>query len=275
MSQDHRLQQQRFELKYLVEESQTPAIRDFVSSHLELDDYGVGRPNLSYSVHSLYLDSSDLHTHQASVNGTKNRFKLRLRYYDDQPGSPVFFEVKGRVDNCILKRRCGVRRDAVAPLLNGQWPAADQFFTTEPRHFAALERFLLLANSLNARPKAHNAYLREALVSPHDNSVRVTFDRNVRIEPHFDLTAVVTMREPVSVYSPVVILELKFTDRFPNWFNDLVQHFNLMQSSAQKYSGGVLLLGESSFDEQSVFDNTPFAPPVQTSGAAEMIWAEM
>ncbi|HEX7570134.1 MAG TPA: VTC domain-containing protein, partial [Verrucomicrobiae bacterium] len=89
MSQDHRLQQQRFELKYLVEESQTPAIRDFVSSHLELDDYGVGRPNQSYSVHSLYLDSSDLHTHQASVNGTKNRFKLRLRYYDDQPGSPV------------------------------------------------------------------------------------------------------------------------------------------------------------------------------------------
>lgn len=275
MPQDHRLQQQRFELKYLVEESQTPAIRDFVSSHLELDDYGVGRPNLSYSVHSLYLDSSDLHTHQASVNGTKNRFKLRLRYYDDQPGSPVFFEVKGRVDNCILKRRCGVRRDAVAPLLNGQWPAANQFFTTEPRHFAALERFLLLANSLNARPKAHNTYLREAWVSPHDNSVRVTFDRNVRIEPHFDLNAVVTMREPVSVYSPVVILELKFTDRFPNWFNDLVQHFNLMQTSAQKYSGGVLLLGESCFDEKSVFDNVPFAPPVAASGAAEMIWAEM
>ena len=81
--------------------------------------------------------------------------------------------MKGRVDNCILKRRCGVRRDAVVPLLNGQWPAADQFFTTEPRHFEALERFLLLTNSLNARPKAHNAYLREAWVSPHDNSVRI------------------------------------------------------------------------------------------------------
>ena len=50
----------------------------------------------------------------ASINGTKNRFKLRLRYYDSSPSSPVFFEVKARVDNCILKERCGVVRDAAA-----------------------------------------------------------------------------------------------------------------------------------------------------------------
>ena len=138
MSQDHRLQHQRFELKYLVEESLMGHIRDFVSGYLELDEYAVGQPNFSYPVHSLYLDSEGMHTHHAWVNGTKNRFKLRLRYYDDRPDSPVFFEVKGRVDNCILKRRCGVRRDAVVPLLNGQWPRPEQFITREPRHFAAL-----------------------------------------------------------------------------------------------------------------------------------------
>src|ERR1700704_1995824 len=104
MSQDHRLQQQRFELKYLVDEALTPRIRDFLGSYLELDDYGVGRPNLSYPVHSVYLDSDDLRTFQASINGAKNRFKLRLRYYDDSPKTPVFFEVKARVDNCILKQ---------------------------------------------------------------------------------------------------------------------------------------------------------------------------
>ena len=274
MPQDHRLQQQRFELKYLVEESLTPAIRDFVSCHLELDDFGVGRPNFSYPVHSVYLDSDDLHTHQATIVGTKNRFKLRLRYYDDAPQAPVFFEVKGRVDSCILKRRCGVRRGAVAQVLSGQMPAPDQLVTTEPRHFAALERFLLLMTSINARPKAHNSYLREAWVSPHDNSVRVTFDRNIRIEPHFDFTAVVPMREPVSIYSPVVILELKFTDRFPNWFNDLVQSFNLMQSSAAKYSGGVLMLGEYRFNAQNIFEDVPFAPEMQARGVERLILAE-
>src|SRR5256885_30472 len=113
MSQDHRLQSQRFELKYLIDEAIAPGIRDFLTSYLELDEYGVGKPNLSYPVHSVYLDSDDLKTYQASVNGSKNRFKLRLRYYDAGVESPVFFEIKARVDDCILKQRCGVRREAV------------------------------------------------------------------------------------------------------------------------------------------------------------------
>ena len=67
MSQDHRLQQQRFELKYLIDESVTMAMRDFVSCYLELDEYGIGKPNLAYPVHSIYFDSDELATHQWTV----------------------------------------------------------------------------------------------------------------------------------------------------------------------------------------------------------------
>ncbi len=274
MRQDHRLPQQRFELKYLVDESLTGGIRDFISSYLELDEYGADRPDFAYPVHSLYLDSDGLHTHYETVNGSKNRYKLRLRYYDDAPASPVFFEVKGRVDNCILKRRCGVRRDAIGPLLHGQWPAHDQFVTPEARHFAALERFLLLMHSINARPKLRNSYLREAWVSPHDNSVRVTFDRQVRVEPQADFALTGPMRAPTLVYSPLVILELKFTDRFPNWFIELVQCFNLMRSAAAKYSGAVLLLGESRFQSGSFRDWRPAADPTVAAEAATLTLAE-
>ena len=274
MSQDHRLQQQRFELKYLVPESVTHRMRDFISSHLELDEYGAGWPNLSYQVHSLYLDSDGLCIHREYVNGTKNRYKLRLRYYDDRPGSPVFFEVKARVDSCILKRRCGVRRAAVSRVLAGHLPEAEQLITTEPRHLAALEQFLVLMQSINARPRAHNAYLREAWVSPHDNSVRITFDRNVRIEPHFQADLTTTMRAPVPVYSPLVVFELKFTDRFPNWFNSLVQRFNLTQGSSAKYSGGVLLLGEEQFDAGKEFEFAPFAPLTAAGRAEDLVLAQ-
>jgi hypothetical protein len=249
MSQDHRVQQQRFELKYLIDEGITPGIRDFISSYLELDDYGVGRPNLAYPVHSLYLDSDDLKTHNASVNGTKNRFKLRLRYYDDRPNTPVFFEVKARVDNCILKQRCGVRRDAVALLVGGQLPEPDHLFSKEPRHLVALQHFNQLLLSLNARPKAHNHYQREAWVSPHDNSVRVTFDRRVLIEPYFKAKPVVEMMYPIQVFPESSILELKFTTRYPDWFKVLVRHFNLMQFSSAKYSEGVVVLGEHRFHD--------------------------
>ncbi len=249
MSQDHRLPQQRFELKYLIQEENTSCIRDFVSSYLELDDYGANQPSLSYPVHSLYLDSDDLGIHQTCINGARNRFKLRLRYYDGRPDSPVFFEVKRRADNCILKERCGVRREAVPLLLAGHLPEPQHLLSQEARHLVTLQRFNLLLHQLQARPKLHNNYLREAWVSPHDNSVRVTFDRRIRAEPFFHAEAVVEMKQPVQVFTEFVVLELKFTTRFPNWFRQLVCKFDLMQFSSAKYCEGVEMLGWHRFVE--------------------------
>src|SRR2546430_15763045 len=255
MAQDHRLQAQRFELKYLIDNAITPQIRDFVRCYLELDDYGLGSPQCSYDVHTLYLDSDDLKTYQASVNGTKNRFKLRLRYYDDRPETPVFFEIKARQDNCILKQRCPVRREAVPLLLAGQLPAPNQMLSTEARHFATLQKFNELQHLLNARPKAHNNYQREAWVSPHDNSLRVTMDRAITIEPYFIADAPVKMARATRIFHDAVILELKFTTRFPGWFRDLVRAFHLMQFSASKYAEGVLIMNEGRFhDGDRAFD---------------------
>jgi SPX domain protein involved in polyphosphate accumulation len=263
MSQDHRLQEQRFELKYLVNEAVTPRMRDFLSSHLELDDYAAGRADWSYPVHSLYLDSDDLKTHHAYVNGTKDRFRLRLRYYDDQPDTPVFFEVKARVDNCILKRRCPVRRETVPSVVAGHLPAPEQLLSGEPRHWAALQRFNLLLHQLQACPKAHTSYRREAWVRPNDNSVRITFDRDIRIEPHFKAKPVVAMTRPARLFPEFVVLEIKFTTRFPNWLKEMVRHFNLTQSASAKYSGGVSLLGERRFQSAG----QPFDPSAPVGGA--------
>src|SRR5213593_2005927 len=81
MAED-KMQQQRFELKYIIKEDVARAVRDFVSGYLEIDEYGATLPNFSYPVHSLYLDSDDLHLYRTTINGDKNRFKLRLRFYD-------------------------------------------------------------------------------------------------------------------------------------------------------------------------------------------------
>jgi hypothetical protein len=278
MSQDHKLQQQRFELKYIVDERITLHVRDFLSGYLELDDYGVGKPNLSYSVHSLYLDSDDLAMHQSGVSGTRNRFKLRLRYYDGKADSPVFCEIKRRADSCILKQRCGIRRAAVPLLLAGQLPEPSALLTDQARHWVALQRFVVLMEQFNARPKLHNHYLREAWVSPHDNSIRVTFDRHVRVEPFFRRKAVAEMTEGVRIHPEhQLVLEVKFTSRFPNWFKELVRRFDLMQFSCSKYSEGVEMLGPHRFygDEGSRHWQGVAAVecgvPQQRSAAAEAV----
>src|SRR6478672_5281924 len=127
------LQLQRYELKYLIPESVALRVRDFVRSYLEIDEFGATLPNFSYPVHSLYLDSDKLTLYRTTINGDKNRYKLRLRYYEDRSDAPVFFEIKRRMNNIILKQRGGVRRDAVPSILAGQFPAPGALISKDPR----------------------------------------------------------------------------------------------------------------------------------------------
>jgi hypothetical protein len=270
MAED-KLQHQRLELKYLIDERVALRVRDFVSSYLEIDEFGATRPNLSYPVHSLYLDSDDLRLYWDTINGTKNRFKLRLRFYDNRPDAPVYFEIKRRMNNCILKRRGGVRRDAVDGLLAGHLPEPSVVTSQAPHNLLALQLFCQRMMSLHARPKAHIAYLREAWVTPNDNSIRVTMDRQVKCEREFTPRLCTQMDQPAHLFGNEVILEIKFTvdggkqslwdsdedmildlrskPRYPRWFEDMVRVFGLMQTGAAKYVEGVAAVGEYTFQQ--------------------------
>ena len=100
---------------------------------------------------------------------------------------------------------------------------------------------------LRARPKAHVAYLREAWVRPDDHSIRLTMDREVLCARQMEARLGTSLFEPVRPFGNEVILELKFTGRFPNWFRDLVEVFSLTRTCAAKYADGVELLGDESF----------------------------
>jgi len=242
------LQHQRLELKYLIREQTAQAVRDFVASHLTLDKFGVGQPDCSYTIHSLYLDSDDFVFYWQTINGNKNRYKLRLRYYNDHPDSPVFFEIKRRMNNAILKERGAVKRQAAAGLLAGQLPDASEITSNDPGQVEALENFCRLMQLHQAKPKAHIAYRREAWTSPHDNSARITMDRQVRFEQDPVGRLGTAMTNPFTVFPNSVILELKFTGRFPDWFGELVRCFNLWQCSAAKYVDGLTVLMDSATD---------------------------
>lgn len=242
-----RLQMQRLECKYLVSERQALMIRELVRSHLELDEYGVNQPDCSYTIHSLYLDSDDLKTYWDTINGNKNRFKLRLRYYSAAPDAPVFFEIKRRVNDAILKQRGGVHRAAVPLLLAGQLPGPEHLLNNHPKQLVALQRFCQLMLDLRASPKAHVCYRREAWISTHDNSARVSLDRHVLVAPEFTPRLGLELDGPVRPFGNQVILELKFTGRFPRWFQDLVEAFGLFRVSAAKYVDGVTELGLEKF----------------------------
>lgn len=279
---EDRMQMQRLELKYQISEETAVCVRDYISSYLELDEFGATRPDYSYPVHSLYLDSPTLATFRHTINGNKNRFKLRIRFYDHRPGAPVYFEIKRRMNSAILKQRGAVRREAVDRLLGGQLPEPSEIASSNPKHLTGLQTFLMRITELQAGPIAHVAYLREAWMSPRDNSVRVTMDRQVRFEPDPTTRLCTAMTDPIHVFENRVILELKFTGRFPDWWKELVRVFHLTQSSAAKYADGIVKYGEARLHaalvSNRVVDPTPVAqtqreterqmPPVIPSSAS-------
>lgn len=242
------LQAQRFERKYFVSHRQALQIREFVRAYLVPDEHSETAPDLSYPVHSLYLDSHQLSTYWATVHCEKTRFKLRVRYYDDQADSPVFFEIKRRVGDCILKQRGAVRRSAAPLILAGYLPEPEHLLSSKPSHLGAVQKFSQLMQMLAAHPKMHIAYEREAWVSAEGNSVRVTLDKNVRGEVRREARFLTQMDRPLFPFREgthdQIVLEIKFTNRFPAWLGDMVRHFNLVSSGAPKYCGSLALSGE-------------------------------
>ncbi len=238
-----RAQRQRREIKYIIPEETAIAVRSYLSSYLDPDENAAGKIDNAYDVQTLYLDSNQLMTYQAAANGWRNRFKLRIRYYDDDPASPVFFEIKRRINEGIVKQRARVRREAVRSLLVGATPTPEHLFSWNPQQWSDLLDFWQLVERLQAAPRLHNAYLREAYVSGGKGEVRVTLDRKVRVEPEFSGDLSSNFKKPVEIFSGVVILELKFTERMPTWLIEMVRGFDLKSSGAAKYGDGVEMLG--------------------------------
>jgi len=230
-----RLQSNRFELKYMIDEGRAEAVRDFVRSYLGPDEYMDPRQPNGYMVYSLYLDSPDLLLCKATEDGEKNRFKLRIRYYDYEPGSPVFFEIKRRVSDAILKSRAAVNRASAADLIAGAGAREDHLLKASAKAMTDLGTFCDLRDKLGARPITLVAYRREAYMSIGDDTARLTFDREVRGSDWTGRLCDASTERWCPSPIEGVILELKFTQRFPLWMAELVRRFELQRQSVPKY----------------------------------------
>lgn len=228
---DDRTFSQRREIKYLVSEREAEAIYGFIAPYMERDGYTTRGTPEGYPIASLYVDSPDCELCRQTVKGEKNRFKLRIRTYGDDPATPVFFEIKRRVDQIIFKERAAVHRAAARQgLLGGVPPGPGD--TEDPE---TAVRFFSLARDYAAAPLARVRYFREAFESRDRLPLRMTFDRRLEYiltdEPEFSLNGPGWREARV----PGVIFEIKFRGSYPQWVGELVRRFSLEARSIPKY----------------------------------------
>jgi hypothetical protein len=227
----------RFEMKYLITESEAAAVERYIRPFLPPDRYSKLQRGGMYPIVSLYLDSPDLHLCRETLTGVKNRFKLRIRSYTDEPDYPRFFEIKRRINRVIMKSRARVTDRDVPLLLSGR-ALPPQGYTTDE---AALNQFQLYTSTLHAGPVVLIRYTRQAFENTSENRVRVTFDRQlcykVTSEPQVRLSGSGWQHNSLTVGN--VILEIKFTGRYPIWLARMAADFNLEQRSISKYATSV------------------------------------
>lgn len=214
----------RSELKYLISEDVAERVREGAAQFMDRDPHT--SPAGTYPVHTIYLDSPDLVIYRKSLNREADRFKLRIRFYDDDASSPVFLEIKRATVERGIKKRLAVRREAANALFSdcamnsaGGRPFDD--------FWQAVTRF-------EARPIVHIAYAREAFVGRDDPSTRLTLDRQVRFEP-VPKTLSTKTQSPIPIWNGKIILEVKFPEAMPEYIFELIQALGIETTKASKY----------------------------------------
>ena len=201
----------RHELKYHISEAKAYAVEQFIKPYIHLDRYSKLQPNGAYPIVSLYLDSQDFRLCHESMIGKKNRFKLRIRSYDDDTSTPYFFEIKRRVNNIIIKSRTRVTHDNMVALMTGHAVPPAKYKADEQM----LRQFQLYMQYIKAKPVIRIRYMRH----------------NVGTEPTVSFNGTGWQNHKLNN----VILELKFTARYPAWLSRMVKCFDLRRESISKY----------------------------------------
>lgn len=233
----------RFELKYVLDAAQVDAIRHALLAYMSADDHGSSGGH--YLVTSLYYDSPDRRCYWEKEAGVRVRRKLRIRHYEPAEAlteeTPVFVEIKQRVDRVTQKRRTVLPyRDALRLCNDRQIP------DHAPEDAAVIEEIYAFLWQYNLRPAVIVRYERQAFMGGRfDPGLRVTLDRMLSFQ-----TRPLRLHEITSAWPMLpahqVIMEIKANERIPHWLTELIAAFNLTATRISKYCramevGGLLL----------------------------------
>lgn len=225
----------RYERKYVVSESAAAAIRRFVTAYLQLDAHMAGKESTGYPLYSLYFDTPQFALYRHSMEGLKNRYKLRIRFYDEAPDSPAFLEIKKRTTETIHKLRAAVTKPAAERLLGGARLSSADLLSSGDAAVRALTEFSDRRERLGAEGTAFVGYRREAYVSHAAEGARVTFDRQIVGYSYSYGCGLAIPEQEAPVAAKGVVLELKYNGRIPQWMHDLIASFRLQSVSYPKY----------------------------------------
>ncbi len=140
---------------------------------------------MRYSFHfNIYYDTDNWELIRKSIEKPAYKEKLRVRSYGvSRTGYPVFIEINKKYDNVVYKRRTTVPSETSEEYLAGNIK-----LSPGNQIGSEIER---LQRIHRAKPKVYIAYDRVSFAGTENPELRITFEKNILIEPNItvDITA--------------------------------------------------------------------------------------
>lgn len=223
----------RFELKYLLTLPQAERFKAGLRRYLVPDEHG--NNNGRYTLASLYYDSPGLRCYWEKENGVKYRRKLRLRRYETgevlTEETPIFLEIKQRIDRVTQKRRAILPYGDALRLCHDRQLPADY----APEDQKVIEEIFVFLWQYNLRPMSLIRYDRQAFMgTEYDIGLRVTFDTGLSFQTH--PLHLHERPSPLSMLAPhLTVMEIKVNERIPSWLAEMIAAHNLQLIRVSKY----------------------------------------
>ena len=215
----------RVETKYMLTLPQAVFIGERLAAR------GFSRPDFgSPTVQSLYYDTPDHLLIRQSLERPAYKEKLRLRAYGE-PGrlTQSFVEIKKKYRGVVYKRRFALPlEEAIAGLRSGELPESAGQVGRES---------LWMVRRYGLLPAAVITYDRDAWFSGTDDSVRITFDRNLLFRSRdMDLNARADNLPLIS--ADARLMEIKTPGTYPLWLARLLEEAGARRVHFSKYGLG-------------------------------------
>ncbi|MEN6595918.1 MAG: polyphosphate polymerase domain-containing protein [Clostridiaceae bacterium] len=210
---------ERVEEKYLLDAAQLRAVQNGLIGRMQPDPFGRS------TVLSLYYDTEDYRLIRTSLDKPDYKEKLRVRAYG-APGkeSPVFVELKKKVDGVVYKRRAELTLTE-----------ADDFFAGKPieKDTQVLREIRYFLDFYRPEPRVFLSYRRVAYVG-QEQGLRITFDDGIRFRTNaLMLTSGAWGKEMMPAGQ--TLMEIKALGAMPLWLCDLLAHNGIFPESFSKY----------------------------------------
>ena len=212
----------RYELKFMLTQSQKQALLQVMEPYMALDQYG------RTTIQNLYYDTDSFRLVRRSMERPEYKEKLRVRSYGTaREGGRVFVELKKKYDRVVYKRRLTLPEpDAMAWLAGDKSAAPDSQIGREINYFCAFYRDL--------RPQVFLSYEREAYFERGGGDFRVTFDENILTRRTALSLKTSPWGTPLLPHG-TVLMELKTPGGIPLWMTRFLTENHIYKTSFSKY----------------------------------------